>query len=123
MVHTISWRVASDAALDFWEQRLEDESDVLVLDDGGVTFEDPEGLRHHLAVSTAEDAVLTAEHPEIPAEHALQGFDGVRAFAAEPNASRELLETTLGFIRARDDTWEARGETRGGFCAYDEPPA
>jgi glyoxalase family protein len=122
MVHTISWRVASDAALDFWEQRLGGETDVLVLDDGGVTFEDPEGLRHHLAVSTAEDAPLTAEHPEIPAEHALQGFDGVRAFAAEPNASGELLETTLGFVRARDDTWEARGETRGGFYAYDEPP-
>jgi glyoxalase family protein len=123
MVHTVNWRVASGAALDFWQQRLEGETNVLARDDGGVTFEDPEGLRHHLAVSIVEDTPLTAEHPEVPAEHALQGFDGMRAFAADPGSSGELLETTLGFVPARDDTWEARGETRGGLYAYDEPPA
>src|SRR6266480_7659874 len=26
MVHTVSWRVASEAALDFWEQRLAEEN-------------------------------------------------------------------------------------------------
>src|SRR5262249_31785875 len=90
MVHPIQWRVASADALAFWEDRLDD----AVRDDTGVTFEDPEGLRHRLVVSTVDDAPLVAEHPEIPAEHALQGFDAVRAYSASPEASRELFEGT-----------------------------
>ena len=34
-----------------------------------------------------------------------------------------LLEETLGFVPRGDDAWEARGATRGGLYAYDEPPA
>ena len=123
MVHTVGWRVASDAALDFWEARLAGETDVLARDDAGVTFEDPEGLRHHLVVSTADDAPLIAEHPDVPAEMALQGFDGVRAFSADPSASRSLLEGTLGFSARQEGVWEARGPTRGGLYTYDTPPA
>ena len=123
LVHTVEWRVGSDAALDFWESRLEGEADAVERDDAGLAFEDPEGLRHRLVVSTVEDAPLLAEHPEVPAELALQGFEAVRAFAEAPAASRELLETTLGFSPTGDDTWEARGPTRGGLYAYDEPPA
>jgi glyoxalase family protein len=127
MVHTVEWRVASDAALDFWERRLAGEASAVARDEGGLAFEDPEGLRHRLVVSTVDDAPLVAEHPEIPAEVALQGFDAVRAFAAAPEASRELLEETLGFVGS-DPTgltsgWEARGPSRGGRYAYDEPPA
>jgi len=130
MVHTVSWRVASDAALDFWEQRLAGETDVLARDEEGVSFADPEGLHHHLAVSTVDDAPLTAEHPEVPAELALQGFDGVRAFAADASASRQLLEETLGFSPYTGSdptglapTWEARGPSRGGLYILDTPPA
>jgi glyoxalase family protein len=68
------------------------------------------------------DAPLVAEHPEIPAELALQGFDGARAFSAGPDASRPLLEDTLGFAPFGPSGWEARGETRGGTYAYDAPP-
>ena len=123
MVHTVQWRVGSDAALDFWETRLADEADAVVRDDGGVTFEDPESLRHRLVVSSVDDSPLVAEHPEVPAEHALQGFDAVRAYTAAPDLSRETLEQTLGFEAAGDDTWEARGPSRGGLYAYDQPPA
>jgi glyoxalase family protein len=123
MVHTVEWRVTSEAALDFWESRLAAETDAVARDDSGVSFEDPEGLRHRLVVSMAEDEPLIAEHPEIPAEYALQGFDAVRAFSAAPDASRALLEETLGFLPVADETWEARGPTRGGRYAYDEPPA
>jgi glyoxalase family protein len=123
MVHTVEWRVDSEAALEFWEQRLEQETDMLARDSSGVTFEDPEGLRHHLAVSTVPDAPLIAEHPEIPPELALQGFDGVRAFSADPRASRALVEDALGFTARGDDIWEARGASRGGLYAYDAPPA
>jgi glyoxalase family protein len=123
MVHTVEWRVASTEALDFWEQRLRPETARLDRDEGGVTFEDPEGLRHRLLVSTVEDQPLVADHPEVPAEVALQGFDGVRAFSGSPAASRTLLEDALGFAPRGESAWEARGEARGGLYAYDEPPA
>ena len=123
MVHTVEWRVGSEAALEFWESRLAPEADAVARDEEGVSFEDPEGLRHRLVVSSVDDAPLMAEHPDVPAEYALQGFDAVRAFAAAPEASREVLEETLGFVSVADGTWEARGPTRGGLYAYDEPPA
>ena len=86
-----------------------------------LTFEDPEGLRHQLAVVETTDEPLVAEHPEIPAEHALQGFDGVRAYALRPDASQSVLEDVLGF-EPTGDGWEARGASRGGLYAYDESP-
>jgi len=123
MIHTIEWRVASEEALDFWERRLAGETAILSRDVEGLTFEDPEGLRHRLAAVETSDAPLVAEHPEIPAELALQGFDGVRAFSAHADASRGFLEDALGFTPHGDAEWEARGPTRGGLYAYDDPPA
>jgi glyoxalase family protein len=120
MIHTVQWRVGSEASLDFWEERL---SETSTRDADGVTFEDPEGLRHRLVVSTVDDAPLLADHPEVPAEHALQGFDAVRAYALSPSASSRLLEETLGFTPAGENAWEARGSSRGGLYLYDEPPA
>ena len=70
MIHTIDWRVGSEAALDFWEERLEAEANAIVRSEGSVEFDDPEGLRQRLVVSTVDDAPLVAEHPEVPAEHA-----------------------------------------------------
>jgi glyoxalase family protein len=119
MVHTVRWRVASGDAVDFWEKRLDNH--VLSRDGDRLTFVDPEGLRHELAVIETSDEPLIAEHPEVPAELALQGFDGVRAFTADPERSRPLLEETLEF-EPRDDGWEARGEQRGGLYAYDPAP-
>jgi glyoxalase family protein len=122
MIHTVRWRVGSEDALGFWEQRLEPETTVVDGGQGTLTFEDPEGLRHELAVVETTDEPLVAEHPEIPGEHALQGFDGVRAYALRPDASRTVLEEVLGFEPAGDG-WEARGATRGGLYHYDEPPS
>ena len=122
MVHTIVWRVSSAAALDFWEQRLQAEAGSVARAGEGLTFEDPEGVRHELRVVETEDEPLVAKHPEIPEEHALQGFDGVRAYAVDPERSSALLEDTLGFGARGDYTWEARGARRGGWYAYDTPP-
>jgi glyoxalase family protein len=123
MIHTVEWRIAGEDALDFWERRLTPETSVLARGDSGLTFEDPEGLQHRLAIVETTDAPLVAEHPEIPSEHALRGFDAVRAFASDPAASRPLLEETLEFEPAENSTWLARGPSRGGLYAYDEPPA
>jgi glyoxalase family protein len=120
MVHTVRWRLGSEEALDFWQKRLDNH--VLSRQDGRLTFVDPEGLRHELAVVETGDEPLTAEHPEVPAEFALQGFDGVRAFAADRERSRGFLEQTLGFEPRQTTAWEVRGERRGSTYAYDEAP-
>jgi glyoxalase family protein len=122
MVHTITWRVASEDALDFWERRLADERIETTRADTTLRFTDPEGLGLELAVVETTDEPLIADHPEIPAELALLGFDGVRAYAHSPDASRRFLEEALGFDPAGEG-WEVRGDRRGSRYAYDEPPA
>jgi len=123
MVHTITFRVASEEAIDFWETRFADEGIATRRDGGRLRFDDPEGLGLELAAVETPDAALVARHPEIPAEVALQGFDSVRAYSAAPDASRALLEGTLGFTPTGEAAWEARGAVRGGVYAYDPPPA
>jgi glyoxalase family protein len=123
MVHTVSFRVASEEALDFWAERLAAEGVAAQRAEGSLRFEDPEGLGLELAAVETADAPLVARHPEIPAEHALQGFDAVRAFGLSPDASRSLLEHVLGFVPTGESAWEARGAARGGRFAFDPPPA
>jgi glyoxalase family protein len=123
MIHTVTWRVGSEDSLDFWERRLSPETPALARGEDRLAFEDPEGLRHELAVVDTQDEPLVAEHPEIPADLALQGFDSVRAYADAPDASRGLLEAALGFAPTGERAWEVRGGSRGGLYAYDEPPA
>jgi glyoxalase family protein len=122
MVHTIVFRVGSEEALDFWADRLANDGVGVERDEGRLRYEDPEGLGLELTVAETDDEPLVAEHPEIPYELALQGFDAVRAYA-DPAPSKLFLEETLSFEPRHDRVWEARGETRGGFYSYDEPPA
>ena len=121
MVHRIVWRVASGDALSFWEERLHTLVPGTSRTANTLRFADPEGLKHELVVATVDDAPLIADHPEVPAEHALQGFEGARAFSADPSRSRSLLEAHLGF-EPSDDGWEIRGKRRGGTWAYDDAP-
>lgn len=121
MVHRVVWRVASEDSLAFWAERLAANGIASEREGAGLVFSDPEGLDHELLVVTVPDAPLVAEHPEIPAELALQGFDAVRAYSAAPEASTALLEA-LEFEPV-NGAWEARGERRGGRYLFDEPPA
>jgi glyoxalase family protein len=123
MVHRVVWRVGSDDALGFWADRLGGEGVAADRSDGRLRFDDPEGLGHELAVVETTDEPLVADHPEVPRELALQGFDGVRAYALEPGASRRFLEETLGFEGRGGYAWEVRGDERGSFYAYDAAPA
>jgi glyoxalase family protein len=112
MVHRVVWRVGSEDSLDFWAERLG-------VDRRGesLRFSDPEGLDHELVVDISGEEPLMAEHPEIPREHALRGFDGVRAFAEDPERSAEFLRT-LEF----EPGWVTRGEQRSGKYVYDAAP-
>jgi glyoxalase family protein len=120
MVHRIVWRVANEEALDFWESRLSSEGAAPSRSAGRLTFSDPEGLSLELAVVETEDQPLLADHPEVPAEVALQGFDAVRAYSLDPEGSKQFLEGALDFKPVGDATYERRGEERGSFYAYDQ---
>ncbi len=112
MVHLVSFRVGSPASLDFWQERVGGDRA-----ENALVLEDPEGLRLELLVDDTTDEPLTADAPDIPAEHRIRGFAGVRAYAAHPERSERLLRA-LEF----EPGWEARGEKRGGFYRYDPPP-
>ena len=122
MVHTIVSRVGSPAALDFWESRLGAEGVETTRAAGTLRFADFEGLTHELAVRPDVDEPLSAEHPEIPLEHALQGFDAVRAYTVDPERSKALLEKVLSAIPVGDSTWELRGKRRRGRIEYEQAP-
>ena len=121
MVHRILWRVGSAESLDFWAERIAAAGREPVREGDRLRFSDPEGLEHELVVADVADKPLIADHPEVPAEHALQGFHGAHAYSADPERSAGLLEQ-LEFERT-DNGWEARGDARGGLWIYDEPPA
>ena len=122
MVHRIIWRVGSQDAISFWEERLEGAGSAPRRADESLFFADPEGLEHELVVAEVGDQPLIADHPDVPREQALQGFEGARAYAADVERSRGLLEDALGF-EPKGDEWVVRGKRRGGTWAYDEPPA
>lgn len=123
MVHRIVWRLASTDALEFWHKRLEGEGVVTERAGSSLLFADPEGLRHELAVSASPDAPLSAAHPEIASDLAIQGFDGVHAYSANHQATARLLEDLLGAEARAEAVWELRGERRGGWIAYDQAAA
>jgi glyoxalase family protein len=119
MVHRIVWRVASAESLGFWKERLDAHGTDATLTADSLLFSDPEGLAHELQPSVEDQEPLTAHAPDIPSEHALQGFDGARAYTLDPVRSEGLLGDTLGFTKDGSGRWEARGEERSGFYAYD----
>ena len=122
MVHRIVWRVASSESLRFWHERLAAHGVEAELSADSLLFADPEGLEHEFVLAAVEDEPLSAASPEIPSEHALQGFEGVRAYSSAPVRSERLLGETLGFARGEGEHWEVRGEQRGSFYAYDPAP-
>jgi glyoxalase family protein len=122
MVHRIVWRVSSAQALEFWRERLATHGVSAELTEGSLLFLDPEGLEHELVLSASGDEPLSAQAPEIPREHALQGFEGVRAYSNAPFRSERLLGEAMGFTKGEGEHWDVRGERRGGFYAYDPAP-
>lgn len=123
MIHRIALRVGSAEALDFWAQRLAGEGIATERDGDALRFADPEGLGLELLVDDSGDAPLTAAAPDVPAELALRGFAGARAYSADPARSVTVLRDVLGLTSADERSWVSRGPHRGGFYVYDEAPA
>jgi glyoxalase family protein len=116
MIHTVAWRVAGEAALDFWAARLEHAGRPVEHAEGVLRSSDPEELGIELRVSDVPDTPLVAATTDIPPEHALQGFDGVRAYTIDASRSQRLLER-LGFAGG-----EVAGEARRARYDYDPAP-
>jgi glyoxalase family protein len=123
MIHRNARRVASEQSLEFWARRLAGAGVESTLEDGRLLFEDPEGLGFELLAAPSADRPLSARHPEIPVQHALQGFAGVRAFTRRAEWSSDFLTGTLGFNATSANEFESRGETRGSFYLYDDAPS
>ena len=123
MVHRIIWRVPGEQALDFWAQRLAAEGVEVTREPGALLFSDPEGLDLELAAIETHDAPLTAATPDIPFQHAIAGFEGVRAFSAHPEASHHLLTEALRFTPlVAGAGYRLRAGEREALYQYDPPP-
>lgn len=122
MVHTVAFRVGSDDAIGFWEQRLAAEGIVAQREPGRLRFADPEGLGLELVVEDVPDEPLVPAAPDVAQDVALQGFAGVRAYSSDPQRSAPTLERVLDFTDAGDGRFLARDATRGSWIAYEPPP-
>ena len=125
-------------ALDFWAGRLTNEGLAVERDGDALRFADHEGLGLELLVDDSGDEPLVAAAPDIPAEHALRGFAGVRAYSADPRRARRCCGTCSASSRstgpgaghvvggggspAVGTEWVSRGPHRGGFYGYDQAP-
>jgi glyoxalase family protein len=87
MIHTLQLGVASEASLDFWEERLGRGT----RREGSLRFEDYDGLGLELVVADQANAPLRATHPEIPAEHGILGIEGARAYSEYAGVEERML--------------------------------
>ncbi len=121
MIHRLVWRVRGAEALDFWEERLAGAGISFTRAGGSLRFSDPEGLDLELAAVEAPDPPLVAEADDIPRDHAILGFDGVRAYRRTPDESGHLLGEILGFVSSGEGSYRIEDRRHGSY-AYDEAP-
>jgi len=117
MIHLLQLGVASEAALDFWADRLGAAGYETVRGEGSLRFEDYDGLALELVVTDA--APLRAVHPEIPAEHAIGGVVGARAYSEYAGVEESVLTSVLGFEHVGGGEYALEGFRWG----YDPAPA
>ncbi len=119
MIHTLQLGVASEAALDFWAERLAAHGHASERDGATLRFRDDDGLQFALVVADDGNPPLKAEHPEVPSEHAILGLEGARAYGRAHDVEEPLLTQTLGFEYLGDGEYRVQGERRHFHWAYD----
>jgi glyoxalase family protein len=120
MIHTLQLGVASGAALDFWAERLEAAGHATRRGEGSLRFADDDGLALELVIAGNEP--LRAEHPEIPAEHAIVSLEGARAFSDYAGVPERVLTDLLGFTHLGGGEYVLEGTARRFRWAYDPAP-
>jgi glyoxalase family protein len=118
MIHTLQLGVGSEASLDFWQERLGRGE----RGDGSLRFEDYDGLGLELVVAELGNAPLRARHPEIPAEHAILGVEGARAYSDYATVEERMLTDVLGFAHEGGGEYLLKGSERRFRWAYDPAP-
>ena len=122
MIHTLELGVASEDSLRFWSERLSAHGYASEGSGGSLRFADDDGLRLALVRSAADNAPLRAEHPEIPAEHAICGVEGARAYGVFAGVQENFLTDALGFRYEGEGSYVIAGARRSFRWAYDRPP-
>jgi glyoxalase family protein len=122
MIHTLQLGVASEASLDFWADRLQAAGHTGERGRGRLRFEDYDGLGLELVVADLGNPPLRAEHPEIPAEHAIVSLEGARAYAEYASVPGGALTDVLGFTHLGAGEYELEGSDRRFRWAYDQAP-
>jgi glyoxalase family protein len=115
MIHRLRWRVGTEDALGFWAERLARdgvEFDKDAGDQRSLAFRDPEGLGLELAVVETDDEPLTAAADGIAPEHALRGFDGVRAYSQEPERGERIRMPPSRTVAPYSPAWTPRAPGR-----------
>jgi glyoxalase family protein len=124
MIHTIQLGVPGTASLDFWEQRLGEHGYSSERSGDSLRFADYDGLGLELVVADAQNPPLKASYSAVPAEHAITGLEGARAYVGRPlDTDQQLLTETLGFSATETPgSYRLQGPTRGFNWSY-EPTA
>ncbi|MEA2170222.1 MAG: glyoxalase family protein [Solirubrobacteraceae bacterium] len=123
MVHRVELGVAGAPALAFWKDRLDRLGVATSESPKGLRFADGDGLELELQGDTHKNPPLVAGHPDIPAEYALQGIQGARAYASDPGGARAFLTETLGFDHKRDHEYVLGAGDRHVHWGYDQSDA
>src|SRR4051794_25923948 len=123
VIHTIQLGVASEAALDFWADRLSAKGYDSERDGDALRFRAYDGLQFELIVAQDGNPPLRAEHPEVPAEHAILGLEGARAYSAYAPVEEGVLTQVLGFTHEGGGDYRLQGEQRHFHWAYDPAPS
>lgn len=118
MVGATIFRVAGEAALDWWQERLEAkhlpvDRAVDPLDRAMLMFADPEGQTFELVDDTGLQGGAQPWDKTVPLEYGLRGMLGVDLYSFRPDATRTFLKEILGFTRVREadsDLWEVSEE-------------
>jgi glyoxalase family protein len=121
MIHTIQLGVAGEDALDFWAHRLESHGYGSTRGARSLRFGDYDGLGLELVIADDGNPPLRAAHPEVPAEYAITGVEGARAYGMFDQVEERLLTDTLGFTWLGRGEYRLEGEERHFHWAYDRP--
>lgn len=121
-VHTIQLGVASAAALDLWADRLASRGHETRRDGDVLAFADPDGLSLELVVADPANPPLRAVHPDVPADHAIVGVAGARAYTPYATVRESVYTDLLGFTYLGDGRYRVEGDERSFSWVLEPAP-
>lgn len=105
----IALRVAGEAALDFWAERLEGRSLTTRRDRGRLAFADPEGQRLELVPDGGAAAGEAWSGTDIPPEFQIRGLYGVTLASAHAQGTADVLCQVMGLRVTGEEEHPAGG--------------